>query len=61
MIFPGEGDFGIVPLEAWEYDKPVIALGNGGVLETVVGLYHNETDRLNVTGIFFVSIARCSC
>ncbi|MBL7074509.1 glycosyltransferase [candidate division KSB1 bacterium] len=36
LIFPGEEDFGIVPLEAQAVGKPVIAYGRGGVLETVI-------------------------
>jgi glycosyltransferase involved in cell wall biosynthesis len=35
VIMPGEEDFGIVPVEAMASGKPVIALGRGGVLETV--------------------------
>jgi glycosyltransferase involved in cell wall biosynthesis len=35
LIFPGEEDFGIVPLEAMASGKPVIAFGKGGALETV--------------------------
>jgi len=44
LVFPGEEDFGIIPLEAMASGSPVIAYGKGGALETVVE---------NVTGIFF--------
>ncbi|MDR3619016.1 MAG: glycosyltransferase [Paludisphaera borealis] len=35
LIFPGEEDFGIVPVEALACGAPVIALRRGGVAETV--------------------------
>lgn len=35
LIFPGEEDFGLVPVEAQLVGKPVIGLGKGGILETV--------------------------
>jgi glycosyltransferase involved in cell wall biosynthesis len=35
LLFPGEEDFGIVPIEALASGAPVIALGRGGVAETV--------------------------
>lgn len=35
LIFPGEEDFGIVPLEAMASGCPVLAFGKGGALETV--------------------------
>jgi glycosyltransferase involved in cell wall biosynthesis len=36
LLFPGEEDFGIVPLEAQACGAPVIAFGKGGATETVV-------------------------
>lgn len=51
LIFPGEEDFGITPLEAQASGRPVIAHGRGGALETVLPL---ETGSMTpATGIFF--------
>jgi glycosyltransferase involved in cell wall biosynthesis len=36
VLLPGEEDFGIVPVEAQACGAPVVALGRGGALETVV-------------------------
>jgi glycosyltransferase involved in cell wall biosynthesis len=36
LIFPGEEDFGMVPVEAMASGRPVIAYGRGGATETVV-------------------------
>jgi glycosyltransferase involved in cell wall biosynthesis len=36
LIFPGEEDFGIVPVEALASGRPVIAFARGGATETVV-------------------------
>lgn len=35
LIFPGEEDFGITPVEAMAAGKPVLAYGVGGVLESI--------------------------
>ena len=52
LIFPGEEDFGIVPLEAQMFGKPVIAFGRGGVTESVIPI--SELHPLSEsTGIFF--------
>ena len=44
LIFPGEDDFGMVPVEAMASGRPVIAFGKGGATETVAN---------GVTGVFF--------
>lgn len=36
LLFPGEEDFGITPLEAMSSGTPVIAFGKGGALETII-------------------------
>ena len=36
LLFPGEEDFGIVPVEAEACGRPVISYGKGGVLDTVI-------------------------
>ncbi len=35
LLFPGEEDFGIMPVEAMASGTPVVAYGRGGALETV--------------------------
>jgi glycosyltransferase involved in cell wall biosynthesis len=50
LIFPGEEDLGLVPLEAQASGRPVLAYGKGGALETVLPL-GNRVDA--PTGIFF--------
>jgi glycosyltransferase involved in cell wall biosynthesis len=44
LIFPGEEDFGMVPVEAMASGRPVVAFGRGGATETVAD---------GVTGVFF--------
>ncbi|MGK0288604.1 MAG: glycosyltransferase involved in cell wall biosynthesis [bacterium] len=50
LIFPGEEDFGMIPLEVMAHGVPVIAYGKGGALETVIENFTNPTKS---TGIFF--------
>jgi glycosyltransferase involved in cell wall biosynthesis len=44
LIFPGEEDFGMVPVEAMASGRPVIAFGRGGAVETVAK---------GLSGVFF--------
>jgi glycosyltransferase involved in cell wall biosynthesis len=44
FVLPGAEDFGIAPVEAQAAGRPVLALGRGGALETVIE---------NETGVFF--------
>lgn len=55
LIFPAlEEDFGIVPVEAMGYGLPVIALAQGGVLETVVegktGVFYDAPTQESLIG-----------
>jgi glycosyltransferase involved in cell wall biosynthesis len=48
LIFPGEEDFGIAPVEVQAAGRPVVAFGKGGALETVID---------GETGCFFYDLA----
>lgn len=57
LVFPGEEDFGIVPVEAQACGRPVVAFARGGALETIVpgvsGIFFNEQTEealLNAVG-----------
>jgi glycosyltransferase involved in cell wall biosynthesis len=49
LLFPGEEDFGIVPVEAQACGCPVVAYGRGGATETVVP----PGGRAEPTGVWF--------
>ena len=44
LVFPGEEDFGMVPVEAMASGRPVVAFGRGGATETVAD---------GISGVFF--------
>jgi len=51
LVLPAEEDFGIAPVESMACGRPVVALGRGGALETVVPgvtgfLVESTDDRL---------------
>jgi glycosyltransferase involved in cell wall biosynthesis len=48
LLFPGEEDFGIVPVEAQACGTPVIAYAQGGATETVI-----PWPRATATGMWF--------
>ena len=53
LLHPGEEDFGITPVEAQSFGRPVIAFGSGGALETVLGAWPGEEIQAAHTGLFF--------
>ena len=54
LVFPGEEDFGIAPLEANASGRPVIAYAGGGALDTVVdgrtGILFEHQDVESLSG-----------
>jgi glycosyltransferase involved in cell wall biosynthesis len=52
LVYTGEEDFGIIPVEAQASGRPVIAYGAGGALETVVdgetGVFFKEQQALSL-------------
>lgn len=56
LIFPGEEDFGLIPVETMASGRPVIAFGSGGALETVVPglsgvLFHEQTPEAIIDAV----------
>lgn len=50
LLFPGEEDFGMIPLEMMAYGLPVIGYKKGGALETIV---ENRDQMQKSSGLFF--------
>jgi glycosyltransferase involved in cell wall biosynthesis len=52
LLFPGEEDFGMTPLEVNAAGRPVIAFGAGGALETVIegrtGLFFDHPEAASL-------------
>ena len=61
LVFPGEEDFGLIPVEVQACGRPVVALDRGGATETVVNgltgclFAHQTCDSLNE------AVERCHC
>ena len=53
VVFTPALEYGLVPLEAVAAGTPVIALGYGGVLETMVGLAQENDNSVSPTAVFF--------
>jgi glycosyltransferase involved in cell wall biosynthesis len=60
-VFPGVEDFGILPVEAQACGRPVVALGRGGILETVVQgvtgvLYDEDSEQGLLAGLRAIEV-----
>ena len=54
LLFPGEEDFGMVPVEAMSFGRPVIAYDRGGATETISGFYPERPACVaRSSGVFF--------
>jgi glycosyltransferase involved in cell wall biosynthesis len=61
LLFPGQEDFGMVPVEAHSFGRPVIAFGQGGALETIQGPFAGEAPiGASDNGILFFEQTRAS-
>lgn len=59
LVFPGEEDFGIVPVEAMASGRPVIAYGRGGVLDTVIDSVTGTLFEEQSEEALLDAVARC--
>lgn len=50
FMFAGDEDFGIAPVEAQAFGRPVVAYGHGGLLET---MERGDENGLSNTGVLF--------
>ena len=56
LVFPGEEDFGMIPVEVMAAGRPVIAYGKGGALDTVIDgqsgvLFHEQSEAALLAAI----------
>lgn len=56
LVFPGEEDFGMIPVEVMAAGRPVIAYGKGGALDTVIDgqsgvLFHDQSEAALLAAI----------
>ncbi len=58
LIFPGEDDFGIAPVEAMSTGTPVIALRKGGAKETIIEGVTGEFFDYSIAPLIAEAVAR---
>lgn len=59
LIFPGEEDFGMAPLEINAAGRPVVAYGAGGATETVIERVNGLLFREQTTEALIDALERC--
>ena len=61
LIFPGEEDFGMAPLEINAAGRPVVAYGAGGATETVIEQVNGILFREQTPEALIEALERCEC